>query len=148
MYDIEQILNDWKKESPIDEHHLDDSSRETSKLHAKYLEILTKSRLTKRRLEAQLEKLQSKKYRYYMGHMDVNEVRELGWNLDPTNGVKILKSEVNYYFKQDEDLHLISAKIDLIEETIATVSEIIDTLKWRHQTIKNMISWRQFTSGV
>jgi len=26
--------------------------------------------------------------------------------------------------------------------------EILDNIKWRHQTIKNMIEWRKFTSGV
>ena len=30
---------------------------------------------------------------------------------------------------------------------IETLQEIIDNLKWRHQTIGNMIKWRQFESG-
>ena len=31
--------------------------------------------------------------------------------------------------------------------TTSTLSEIIDSLKWRHQTIGNIIKWKQFESG-
>jgi len=148
MYNIEKILEEWKNEAEIDQLKLDESSRNTAKLHAKYLEMVTKSRLEKRYFESQLEMLQSKKYRYYMGRMSVDEINRLGWNVDPTDGVKILKGEVDHYFKEDKDLHELSAKIDLIEEIITTLSEIMDTLKWRHQTIRNIIEWTKFTNGV
>ena len=35
-----------------------------------------------------------------------------------------------------------------IEEMVLALKEILDTVKWRHQTIKNMIEWRKFTSGI
>lgn len=148
MYNIEKILEDWKSETEIDQLKLDESSRDTAKLHAKYLEMLTKSKLEKRYFEAQLEMLQSKKYRYYMGRMSVDEVQRLGWDPDPTDGVKIMKGEVEHYFKEDKDLQDLSAKIDLVVEIISTLTEIMDTLKWRHQTIRNIIEWHKFTSGV
>lgn len=148
MYNIEKILEDWKQETEIDQLQLDESSRDSAKLHGKYLEMLTKSKLEKRYFESQLEILQSKKYRYYMGRMSVDEVKRLGWNPDPTDGIKILKGEVEHYFKEDSDLQELSAKIDLVDEIIATLSEIMDTLKWRHQTIRNIIEWTKFTNGV
>jgi hypothetical protein len=148
MYNIESILEQWKKESEIDAVNLDDTSRDTARLHAKYLEMLTKSKLEKRYFESQLERLHAKKYRYYMGRMSVQEVQKLGWDTDPTDGIKILKGEVEHYFKEDKDLQELSAKIDLCDEIIYALSEIMDTLKWRHQTIKNIIDWTKFTNGA
>ena len=148
MYNIEDILEEWKKDSEIDDMKLDSSSRETASLHAKYLEKLTKTKLEKKYFEGQLEIMYKKKWLYYSGKMDVDEVKRLGWDPDPTNGLKILKSDLDHYFKADEDLQKINAKIDLAQVIIETLTEIIDTLRWRHQTIRNMISWRQFTSGV
>ena len=39
-------------------------------------------------------------------------------------------------------------KIAYQEELCSTLKEILDSIKWRHQTIKNMIEWRKFTSGI
>ena len=40
------------------------------------------------------------------------------------------------------------AKIELLKVQVETLKEIMESIKWRHQTIKNMIEWRKFTSGV
>ena len=49
---------------------------------------------------------------------------------------------------------LVNAAIQQSEEKIAyyktlveTLKEIVDSLKWRHQTIGNMIRWRAFEAG-
>ena len=34
------------------------------------------------------------------------------------------------------------------EELVAALKEILESIKWRHQTVKNMIEWRKFTSGA
>ena len=42
-----------------------------------------------------------------------------------------------------------SGKTEVYFEAIEeALKEIMDTIKWRHQSIKNMIEWRKFTSGV
>ena len=39
MNDLQQILEMWKKDSVINDMALDESSRDSAKLHGKYLEI-------------------------------------------------------------------------------------------------------------
>ena len=41
--------------------------------------------------------------------------------------------------------------LDLFEEhqetLVETLDEIMNNIRWRHSTIKNIIDWRRFTSG-
>ena len=148
MYNIEDILEEWKKDAPIDQLKLDESSRNTPVLHGKYLEMLTKTKLEKKYWESQLDIMWKKKWLYYSGKMDVDEVKRHGWDLDPTDGLKVLKGDMDYYYRSDEDLQKINAKIDLATTIIETLEEIINTIRWRHSTIKNMIDWHRFTNGA
>jgi hypothetical protein len=90
MYNIEEIMDMWKTDSEIDRLKLDESSRVTPNLHAKYLEMMTKSKLEKKYLESQLDVMFKNKWLYYSGKMDVDQVRKLGWDPDPTNGLRVL----------------------------------------------------------
>ena len=40
-----------------------------------------------------------------------------------------------------------NSKIEYYKNVIDTLSEIISNVNWRHQTIGNMIKWKQFESG-
>jgi hypothetical protein len=80
--------------------------------------------------------------------MDEGRLRELGWDPDPFNGLKILKGDMDYYYNSDPEIQASEEKIAYNKTLISTLTDIVDTLKWRHQTIKNMISWRQFEAGV
>jgi len=54
--DLEGILEMWKKDCVIEEMNLDEESRKTPSLHAKYLEIhsLTKLRMKKAELDQKI----------------------------------------------------------------------------------------------
>ena len=110
--------------------------------------MLTKTKAEKKYLETQLDLMFKKKWLYYSGKMDVREVNRLGWDPDPTDGLKVLKGDMEYYYRADKELQELNAKIDLAQIIIETLDEIINTLRWRHSTIKNMIDWHKFTSGV
>ena len=44
MNNLQQILEMWKTDSVIDEMNLDETSRDSAKLHGKYLEIYSKDK--------------------------------------------------------------------------------------------------------
>ena len=94
---LENVLEMWKKDNVIDEMALDESSRETAKLHSK---------------------------------------------------LTVLKSDMDKYYDSDPIIQEHQKKIAYQEELCSTLKEILDSIKWRHQTIKNMIEWRKFTSGI
>jgi len=45
MNNLQQILEMWKKDSIIDDMNLDEASRDSAKLHGKYLELLSVNRM-------------------------------------------------------------------------------------------------------
>ena len=149
MLTLEQILEEWKKDCQIDNMELDTSSRETPKLHAKYVELLSMSKLQKHRKEMEFKKLLKDKFMWYNGKMDKQTIDEKGWDYDPFDGLtKPLKSDMDYFYEADPQIQTLQSQIEYWKTMIETLSDIVSNITWRHQTISNMIKWRQFTSGV
>lgn len=145
--DMKTILEEWEKDCVIDDMNLDESSRITPTLHAKYLQLLSNHKLMLRRAEFKQKELLKDKWLYYNGKMTQEEVETRGWDPDPFDGLKIMKGEMDYYYDADPDIQRSEEKIQYYKVTIDTLTDIIDNIKWRHQTIGNIIKWRQFQSG-
>ena len=147
MIDLQQILEMWKEDSVIERNNLDETSRTTPALHAKYLELLAQAKLAKKRVEFQQKTLLKEKWLYYNGKMTQEEIEQNGWVPDPFDGLKVLKGEMEHYYDSDPEIQKSEEKIVYWKTIIETLTDIIDNIKWRHQTIGNMIRWRQFESG-
>ena len=91
--------------------------------------------------------LLKEKWLYYNGKMSQEDVVEKGWDPDPFNGLKILKGEMDYYYDSDPEIQKSEEKIQYYKTVIDTLEQIISNLNWRHQTIGNIIKWKQFESG-
>ena len=147
MIDLKSIHDMWKEDCVIDEMKLDESSRQTPILHAKYLELLSTVKLQLKRAEFSQKTLLKKKWLYYNGKMDQDEIAKMDWDPDPFNGLKILKGEMDYYYDSDPEIQKSEEKIQYYKATIDSLTEIMNNINWRHQTIKNMIEWKKFQSG-
>ena len=53
----------------------------------------------------------------------------------------------NLYYDADPEIQKSEEKIQYFKTLVETLSDIVDTIKWRHQTISNIIKWKQFQSG-
>jgi hypothetical protein len=144
---LESVLEMWKKDSVIEQFNLDDTSRNTPALHAKYLELLSIAKLQLKKADLAQKSLLKKKWLYYNGKLTQDQIVELGWEFDPFNGLKVLKGEMDYYYDADVDIQRSEEKILYHKTMIETLTEIVTNLNWRHQTIGNMIKWRQFEAG-
>jgi len=147
MIDLKQIHEMWSEDCKISQSKLDETSRVTPMLHAKYLEILSTTKLMLKRAEFAQKGLLKDKWLYYNGKMSQEELAEKGWEPDPFNGLKVLKGEMEYYYESDPEIQKSEEKIQYYKTVIETLTEIINNLNWRHQTIGNMIKWKQFESG-
>ena len=128
----------WQHDSNIDNNQLDETSRQTPKLHSKYLQLWSTAKLELRRTEFEQKKLLKEKWLYYNGKMDQETLSQKGWNPDPFDGLKVLKGEMDYYYDSDPEIQKSEEKIQYWKTVIETLTEIIDNLKWRHQTISNL----------
>ena len=145
---LDEIHELWKRDSQIDEMNLDNASRDAAKLHSKYLELHSHAKLQVKKLELDFKVLLRDKWLWYNGKMPKEKMDELGWEYDALNGLRVLKGEMDYYYDADPHIQEAQAKIELYKTQVETFKEILENIKWRHQTIKNMIEWRKFTSGV
>jgi hypothetical protein len=148
MNNLQSILEMWKKDSIIDEMNLDESSRDSAKLHGKYLELLSVNRMKLKKAELDFKVVLKDKWLHYNGKMSKEQIDEKGWDYDPLNGLTVLKGDMDYYYDSDSVIQEHQAKIQYLEELCSTLKEILENVKWRHQNIKNMIEWRKFTSGI
>ena len=144
---LDEIHEMWKRDSQLDEMNLDNASRDAAKLHSKYLELHSHAKLHVKKLELDFKVLLRDKWLWYNGKMPKEKIDELGWKYDALDGLKILKGEMDYYYDADPEIQKSEEKIEYYKNTVSVLTEIVDTLKWRHQTISNMIKWKVFESG-
>ena len=142
MIDLKTIHEMWSKDCEINSNELDKSSRDQPILHAKYLELLSTYKLQLKRAEFAQKQLLKDKWLWYNGKMSHDEIIEKGWDPDPFNGLKVLKGEMEYYYDADP-----SSATFKTSKAIDTLTEIVNNINWRHQTISNIIKWKQFESG-
>ncbi len=145
---IEYLLEMWKKDAQIDEMALDEASRESAKLHSKYLDLYSKSKLKLKKLELDFKPLLRDKFLHYGGKLSQEELDAKGWEYDPLNGLTVLKGDMDKWYDADPIIQEHQLKLAMQEEIVNCLKEIMDNIKWRHQNIKNMIEWRKFTSGI
>jgi hypothetical protein len=149
MIDLESIHKMWEADSRIKENELDIASLDVCKMHAKYLELFNTARLALKKRELELSELKQDKWRYFAGKMTKEEIDEKQWDYDPFKGsTKPMKSELSNYIDSDKDIQKTQLKIEYSKIVVEALEEIISTLRWRHQTIRNILDFRKFQAGM
>ncbi len=147
MKELDRILEEWAEDCKIDNVHLDETSRKTPVLHSKYLSLLSQAKIQRRKCEFKQKTLLKEKWLWYNGKMSHEEILEKGWDPDPFNGLKVLKGDMEYYYDSDPEIQKSEELLQYWKTIMDTLTEIVSNLNWRHQTIGNMIRWKQFESG-
>lgn len=148
MKSLEEVLENWKIDCEIPRIDLAETSRQTPMLHQKYLSILSMTKLRLKDAEMQQKILLKNKWLWYNGKMTQEQIERLGWDYDPLEGLKIMKGDMDHYYDSDKEIQESELKIQYLKTMIDTLTEIVDSLKWRHQTIGNIIRWKQFEAGA
>ena len=110
--DMKTILEEWEKDCVIDDMNLDESSRITPTLHAKYLQLLSNHKLMLRRAEFKQKELLKDKWLYYNGKMTQEEVETRGWDPDPFDGLKVMQGEMVHYYNSDLEIQKSDEKVE------------------------------------
>ncbi len=140
---LDDFIEEWKKDSVIDSFNLFDESLRTVKLHAKWIEYLSKEKLLLKKIEADLKKLKHEKYEFYS--MGPNEYTPKSWKL-PSKGL-ILKSEVMNYVDSDNDVIEMNLRFAYQNEKVEFIIEVIKQINVRQWHIRNAIEWNKFQAG-
>lgn len=141
---LDDIMNEWEKDSHINEAELGAESIKTPYLHHKYFKMYTGEGMLLKKLEYERKSLYRDKYQYYIGILDEETMRQHGWEPNP---LKILKADLPIYLESDEDLQLVDQRIDIQKQKLSFLESVIKTLSNRGFMIKNAIDWAKFMNG-
>jgi hypothetical protein len=142
---LDQLMDEWRKDSPVDSTELAVESLRIPELHSKYLKIYFEERRKLKALEFQTKELFLKKYEYYNGKLSIEELDDLKW--EPFQK-RLMKNEVDMYLNSDKDIIANNIRIVNQQEKLDFLQEVIKNLNQRNFQIKNAIEWRKFTQGV
>jgi len=142
---LEQIYDEWAKDSDIDKTELGEEAIKIPKLHNKYFQIFSKERLLLRKYEADMKKLKLDKFEFYTQGPS-KETKDRNWEL-PSKGI-ILKQEMPMYLEADKDIVDLSLKIGYQQEKVELLDSIIRSFTNRGFQIKSAIDWYKFTMGA
>lgn len=144
----ETIVAEWEIDAKIDPIEIDQSSIDIAKFHSKYIGYYANASKNLTKLELELSKLKTDKYKYYNSQLTKAEIDAYGWDYDPFGGTKKpLKSDLDKWITSDKD---VAAKIEEVEAAKLEkeiLKEILEHVKWRAQNIRNIIDYRKFVSG-
>jgi len=141
---LEQLMEQWEKDSEID---ITDPGREILRipiLHNKYNKYLSLHNLAAKRVEMELNKFKKLKWEYYNGKMDQTKLQELGW--EPFRFT--LKSDISVYIDGDEDLSKLKQKKAYHEESSRFCEAVMKELQSRTYQLKAHMDWERFIQGA
>ena len=141
-----EIQTEWKNDSKINQLELGDEAVRTATLHAKYLTVLSNVKLQLRKAESDYNNMRRLKYRYYRGELTQSELEKL--NLEQYMGNKPLKNEMEEFLSCDEDLNMLTDKIEYYKTVVYTLEQILRSINSRTWDIKSAIEWNKFTNGA
>ena len=141
-----EIQTEWKNDSKINQLELGDEAVRTATLHAKYLTVLSNVKLQLRKAESDYNNMRRLKYRYYRGELTQSELDKI--NLPQYMGNKPLKNEMEEFLSCDEDLNMLTDKIEYYKTVVYTLEQILRSINSRTWDIKSAIEWNKFTNGA
>ena len=142
---LEEIQNEWEKDSKIDRTELGEESIKIPAFHSKYYHLYSRERLQLARLSETMKLLKKDKWDYYSGNLDMDELKDKGW--EPFQ-LKVLKSDIQMYIDSDKDIIDSNLKVAYCKEKVDFLEAIIRTLNLRSYQINNAINWEKFKVGA
>ena len=144
MMKLEEIQSLWEVDSRIDKNKLDSESLKLSELHNRYYKIYIQERFQLLKLDTDYKELLRLKYEYYDGTLDLDTIKEKGWN---PNQKIILKANLQMYIESDKDIINITLRIGYQKEKIGFLESIIKNIQNRGFSIKNSIEFMKIQNG-
>lgn len=142
---LEDILEEWNKDSKIDKIEVSNESLNVSQLHNKYLRITVAESIQLRTVTHEYNKMYKLKWEYYLGILDEETMREYNW--EPVS-LKILRQDLDVYLNSDNDIIRLKSKVDLQKEKITALDSIMKSISNRGFQIKNYIDYERFKVGA
>ena len=146
--EAERIHQEWLKDCAIDDSALDKAAINVPMLHSKWLRILDLTKQKRREHELAFFELKKKRVLWYEGMLSKEEIDELEWAYDPFDGKLVkTKTQKEQYIKTDTLIKEAEAEMEQWNNAEETAKEILDSIRWRTQTIRAAIDAKRLEVG-
>lgn len=142
---IDDLMAMWSEDAKIDETEPGRALLDISKIHAKYLKVLTHHNLVVKKLTSDYNKLRKLKWEYYCG--DLNNPEDLETYGLPPMTKKVLRADIPIYLDGDTELNNLLLKKALNEEIADFAKAVIKELNNRTWQIRSHIDYERFIGG-
>lgn len=140
---LEQIEEQWSRDSKVDISELALEGAKTSELHHKYYRIFIREKLQLVNLDNEYNDLYLLKLQYYEGTLDEQTLKQKGWQ--PFQ-LRVIRDRLDYHIQADSDIVAITLRIAMCKEKIDYLKDIIKVINQRNfqlSGILNAIKWSQ-----
>jgi hypothetical protein len=142
---IDALMEEWSKDSSIDQIDPQKSMAKIPELHSKYLRALTHHSMVAKKIQASYNERRRIKWEYYSG--DLNNPDDLAkYELEPFTK-KVMKSDIGQYLDSDTELNSILLKKVVHEEIVDFCKAVLKELNQRTWQIKSYMDWERFIRG-
>ena len=141
---MDELFEMWKVDGKIDAANLGTESIRVPELHNKYFILYAKSGLKVKKLKSDLLELENAKTEYYSGAMDIEEIKQRGW--EPMRN-RIIRQDVPRHVEADKDIIRLSLTIAYHDSMTKYLEDIVKQINNRNFYIKNAIEFAKFQSG-
>jgi len=142
---IDALMNEWDKDSIIDDSEPGRELIRISLLHSKYLNILTYHRVMAAKADTDYKSMKPIKFEYYKGDLNNPEdLKHYGW---PPILKTILLKDVPMYLDSDTELNKLLARKSFHNEIVEYCTTVLKELHSRTFQLKSFIEWHRFTNG-
>lgn len=137
-----EYQKEWEKDTEIDKTSLDDESLKIPKLHSKWMNFLSNERMIYKTLLRKKESTMLKLFDYYSGFLDGKEIGREPWSYKTET-----KSGIQKRVETDELIIKMQKVIDEKEEIVLFIKEIVTSINFRNNTLKNAIDFIKWSQG-
>jgi len=142
---VDELLKEWQADSQINEMDFDTESIRASKLHSKYLTIMSQHNLKLKKIEADHRKRKRILWQYYRGELN-NPTDLQAYGLKPMQ-FHTMKADVQMWLDGDDELNSMQLSIDYHRTMVDGCKEILKQVSNIQWQIRNAIEWRKFIAG-
>jgi len=143
---IDDLMEEWIKDSKIDETEPQRELAKISSIHSKYLRVMSHHNLICKKLMNDYTKLKKVKWEYYSG--DLNNPEDLEhYGFEPMIK-KLLRQDIPMYIDADDDLNKILMKKVIHQEIVDFCNSVIKELNNRTYQLNGFIKWEMFAQGT
>ena len=141
---LDALHAEWAADQALDFSAPDKILRQIPLLHGKWWQFYTHERQRFLALKQDYDTLKRQKFEWYLGRMDEEERKTLGWHPQP---VRIVRQEVDAYLNTDTDLLPLAGKVEVQELKLKFVEDCIKHINNRGYLIRSYIDYLRFSQG-